>query len=190
MNTNDNITTWGDYIEDVVSDIECSLTFSFRASHFEKAKLWQSKDLSAEFFGNIWNNLIELEGIKPTLHFICAELLENAVYHSSTAEYKVVIHICLKPGELLVYVTNHANTAYLEELKTFIGLLITTDNIQELFIERLKESKETGEKKSQLGLITIIKDRGAKLGWKLCEEGAITKVTTLARIPLAKRIHQ
>lgn len=180
----ETVTLLGDYCEPRPSDIECSLTFSLKAGHIEKTKLWKSKDLSAEFFGNFWHNLIDFKDIKPKLHFICAELLENAVYHSTATDYRITVHFCFKTDELLVYVKNSNKTEQTRAFKKFIRQVIEADDIQALFINKLKASKKSGGKRSRIGLITIVKDRGATLGWQFKEGPEHTVVTTLARIPL------
>jgi len=178
------VTLLGDFVDPAIADFDCSLTFTLKAVYIEKARLWKSKDLSAEFFGEFWNNLLDIHDVKPRLHFICAELLENAVYHSTAADYQIMIQLCLKQDELLVYVRNSDRTENMAEFKDFIHMLLEAEDLQDLFIQRMKEIRKSGSRKSQVGLITIVKDRGAQLAWKLEEKPDITLVTTLARIPL------
>jgi len=181
-------TILGDFIDPELVDFEGALTFSIKAAYVEKGKLWKSKDLTAEFLGDFWKTVLDIEHIKPTLHFVCAELLENAVYHSITSDYLIKIQLCFKQDELLVYVKNSAETKKVEEFKSFIHLIFESDNLQKLFIQRMKAAKKSGSKeKSQVGLITILKDRGAKLSWLLEQESDVTNVTTLARIPLKEK---
>ncbi len=181
---------FGDYIEPASVEFEASLTFSIKAVILEKEKLWKSKDLTAEFLGDFWKNILDIEVMKSTIHFVCAELLENAVYHSKNSEYFVLIELCFKTDEMLIYVKNSADTDIIPNFKIFIKTLLETDNLQKLFIRRMKEAKKTGSNKSQVGLITIMKDRGAKLSWKFKEQQNITNVTTMARIPLKGKENQ
>jgi len=175
----------GNFIDPEYIDFEGSLTFSIKAAYIEKGKLWKSKDLTAEFLGDFWKTVLDIEHIKPTLHFVCAELLENAVYHSVTSDYLIKIQLCFKRDELLVYVKNSAETKKIDEFKKFIHTLFESENLQKLFIQRMKAAKKSEKReRSQVGLITILKDRGAKLAWLLEQESDITDVTTLARIPL------
>lgn len=176
----------GNFIEADNTDFEGSLSFSIRAGYIEKRKLWKSKDLTAEFFGNFWKTILDIEEIKPTLHFICAELLENAVNHSLKSDYLIIIKLCFKQDELMVYVINSERSDKIPGFKKYINSLIETKDLQKLFIQKMKDAKKTGALKSQVGLITILKDRGAHLSWKFEKESDITRVTTLARIPLKK----
>lgn len=188
MNETD-VTILGDFTEPESVDFEGLLSFTIRANYIEKDKLWKSKDLTAEFLGNFWRQLLDNEDIKSTLHFVCAELMENAVYHSVKSDYLVMIQLCFKSDELLVYVTNSMKTEKTGDLKIFIRSILETENLQKLFVQRMKEAKKSGSKKSQVGLITIIKDRGAKLSWKIEKNADMALVTTLAKISLKKRIN-
>ena len=95
-----------------------------------------------------------------------------------------MIKLCFKHDELMVYVENSEETEKIEQFRNYINSVLEAENLYELFINRMKEARETGKKKSQVGLITIVKDRGAMLSWKLEKGPDITRVTTLARIPL------
>ncbi|MCP4343999.1 MAG: hypothetical protein GY795_00555 [Desulfobacterales bacterium] len=183
MNKSD-ITILGDYIEQECVDFEGSLSFSIKAAYIEKGKLWKSKDITAEFLGNFWKNMLDKDVIKSTVHFVCAELMENAVYHSVTSDYIIKIQLCFSLDELLIYVKNSTQTEHIEDFKKFILLVLEAENLQKLFIQRMKAAKKSGIKRSQVGLITIIKDRGAKLSWKLEQGPELTSITTLARISL------
>ena len=182
------VTLLGDYEDPETYDFECSLAFDLKAVHIERARLWKSKDLSAEFFGNFWNSLLDLEELKPRLHYICAELLENAVYHGSDSNYRIMVHLCLKKDEMLVYVTNRDKIERVDKFKEFVAQLLGTENIQKLFVEKIREARKAKERKSQVGLITLIKDRGAKLAWRLEEHPEFFRVTTMARISLRKKV--
>jgi len=184
MNTNMSIL--GNYIEPENSDCEGTLTFKFKAGYIEKSKLWKNKDLSSEFIGNFWTNVLGIDSIKPKLHFICAELLENAVYHSIKSDYIIMIQLCFKADELLIYVQNKTDTQQIDDFRLFIQTILDAKDLQKLFVQAIKNAKNSEIKKSQVGLITIIKDRGASLAWKLNNEGELTSVTTLARISLKK----
>lgn len=184
------ISTMGDFTEPESVNFEGLLSFTIKADYIEKEKLWKSKDLTAEFLGNFWRQLLDNEDIKSTLHFVCAELMENAVYHSVKSDYLVMIQLCFKSDELLVYVKNSAKTEETEDFKSLVRSLLETENLQKLFVQRMKEARKSGTRKSQVGLITIIKDRGAKLSWKFEKKEDITQITTMARISLKRKDKQ
>jgi len=181
------ITVMGDFTDPESVNFEGLLSFTIKADYIEKDKLWKSKDLTAEFLGNFWRQLLDNEEIKSTLHFVCAELMENAVYHSVKSDYLVMIQLCFKSDELLVYVKNSAKTEKISDFKLFVRSLLEAENLQKMFIQRMKEAKKSGSRKSQVGLITIIKDRGAKLSWKFEQKTDITQITTMARISLKRK---
>lgn len=188
--TETDVTILGDFTEPESVDFEGLLSFTIKADYIEKDKLWKSKDLTAEFLGNFWRQLLDNEDIKSTLHFVCAELMENAVYHSIKSDYLVMIQLCFKSDELLVYVKNSAKTKETEDFKLFVRSLLKAENLQKLFVQKMKDAKKSGSRKSQVGLITIIKDRGAKLSWKFERNEDITLITTMARISLKRKDKQ
>jgi len=181
-----NVSILGDFTEPGGVNFEGVLSFSVKAAYIQKEKLWKSKDITAEFLGNFWKNILDIEDIKAKLHFICAELMENAVYHSIQSDYLIIIQLCFSSDELLVYVKNSSDTKKIENFKALIRSILEAENLQKLFIRRMKAAKKSGCKKSQVGLITILKDRGASLSWKFEQESNVTNITTLARIPLGK----
>jgi hypothetical protein len=177
----------GDYFDPETMDFEGTLAFSIKAGYIEKKKIWKGKDITAEFFGNFWQTLLDDQTLQPTLHFICGELMENAVHHGISPDYLIRIDLCFKLDELMIYVKNRTDTKQIEGFKKIVRLLLETQDLKKLFIQRMKEAKKTGSKKSQVGLITIIKDRGAKLAWKIEPGTDETNVTTMARIPLKRK---
>ncbi len=174
----------GDFIDPECIDFEGSLSFTVKAGYIQKEKLWKSKDLTAEFLGSFWKHMLDLESVESTLHFICAELLENAVNYSLKSDYLIVIQLCFKSDELLVYVRNSAKIEQAEKLKTFIRPILEAENLQQMFVQRIKAAKKHGGKKSQVGLIVLTKDRRAKLSWKIERKGDMAQVTTMAKISL------
>jgi hypothetical protein len=180
----------GDYIEPDQADYEGSLSFSIRAAYIEKRKLWESKDLTAEFFGNFWKNILDRKDIKPTIHFICSELLENAVNHSIQSEYQIMIMLFFRQDELLIHVKNSVATHRMSAFEAYIHSLLNAKDLQQLFVLRIKEARTSGHQKSQVGLITILKDREAVLSWKFEKGATITRVTTQAKIALQGGDHE
>lgn len=95
-----------------------------------------------------------------------------------------MIELCFGTEELMIYVRNMIEQEKTGDFAEYADSLLKSDNLQKLFIRKMKDAKKSGTKKSQVGLITIMKDRGAKLAWKI-EHGAETdQITTLARISL------
>lgn len=181
---NSDVTLIGNFVDPTEVDVEGMLSFSIKAGYIKKNIMWKSKDITAEFLGKFWENMLENENIKSTLHFVCAELLENAVYQSVTTDYMVQIHLCFSHYNLLVYVRNIAETEKIEEFADYVQSLLESDNLQKLFVQKMKAAKKAKDKKSQLGLITILKDRGAQLAWRFRPELDVTEVTTMAKISI------
>ncbi len=180
-------TILGDYVAPENIAFEGSMSFSVKAACIEKKTAWKSRDIAAEFLGTFWENMLGNKRIKSTLHFVCAELMENAVCHSAATDYMIRIQLCFREDELLVYVKNSANTHKIKRFKAFIRTLLAAEDLQKLFVKKMKDAKKTRTRKSQLGLITILKDRGARLAWKFDLKADVTDVTTLARIPVKEK---
>jgi len=184
----------GDYFDQQDSELfDLSSTLRLRANSIDQKKLWESKDRSAEFMGDIWSLFVDSEKekrIRTVLHSVCVELIENSVKYGRLAhDYIITIHLCLKSDELLVYIINKSDPSLIEELKTSARLVLSTDNIIKLFKRKMKEAKaakKQGQSKSQLGFIRILM-QNVKLAWRIEIGPEIAVVTTLARISLTEK---
>ncbi len=182
----------GDYIEPGDSSLfDLSSTLRLKARAIDQRKLWESKDCSAEFMGNIWSLFLEPEKeekIKTVLHSICVELIENsAKYGYQDYDYVITIDLALNTNQLLVYVKNNCNPSHLTELQNCAHAVLDTDDIRKLFKKKLHEAKaakKQGQSKSQLGFIRIVM-QNVKLAWHIEVEPNNATITTLAVISLS-----
>ena len=182
----------GDFTELKESEkFDLSSTLRLRARSIDRKKLWASKDRSAEFMGDIWSLFVDSEKekrIRTVLHSVCVELIENAVKYSYQAkDYIITTDLCLKSDELLVYIINKSDPSQISDLETSAHLILNTDNIRELFKQKMKEAKaakKQGKSKSQLGFIQIVM-QNVRLAWQIKIGPEVAVVTTLARISLA-----
>ncbi|GBC59496.1 hypothetical protein DENIS_0435 [Desulfonema ishimotonii] len=184
----------GDFIEPkATEDFDLSSTLRLRARSINLEKLWASKDRSAEFMGDIWSLFVDSEKeerIKTVLHSVCVELIENSVkYGRQEYDYLIVVDLCLKNDELLVYVVNKSDPCLLSELETAARLILDTKDNRKLFKQKMKEAKtakKQGKKRSQLGFVRIMM-QDVRLAWQIRMESEVAVVTTLARISLTKK---
>ncbi|MCP4119899.1 MAG: hypothetical protein GY737_31790 [Desulfobacteraceae bacterium] len=182
----------GDFIE--LTDREqfdLSSTLRLKAGTIDRGKLWFSKDCSTEFMGNIWSLYVDTgkgERIKTVLHSVCVELMENTLkYGCRDRDYLITMEFCLKKDEFLVYIVNESDPGRIPDLENCARLVLNTDDINQLFKQKLREAKaakEEGKSKSQLGFIRIVMQK-VKLAWQIKMDSKAAVVTTLARISLS-----
>jgi len=190
----DKIIVIGDYIDPKkAADFDLSSTLRLRAKSIDQEKLWESKDRSAEFMGDIWSLFVDSkkeERIKTVLHSVCVELLENSVkYGQASQDYTITIDLCLRNDELLIYVVNISDLPQISALEEAAHLVLETDNIRGLFKQKMREAKEAkkqGKNKSQLGFVRILM-QDVRLAWKVKMGSDAAVVTTLAMISLTKK---
>jgi hypothetical protein len=185
------ISVIGDYIDSQGNEeFDLSSTLKLRARSIDRKKLWASKDRSAEFMGDIWSLFVNSEKekrIRTVLHSVCVELIENSVkYGCQNDNYIITTDLCLKSDELLVYVINKSEPHLISALETSARVIVSADNIGELFKRKMREAKaakKQGESTSQLGFIRIVM-QNVRLAWRIELKPEFAVVTTLARISL------
>jgi len=184
----------GDYINPgEIQDFDLSSTLKLRAKSIDQQKLWESKDCSAEFMGDLWSLFVDMEKekrIRTVLYSVCVELIENSVkYGCNNSDYMITVDLCLKRDELLVYVMNKSDLSQISALEASARLVLNCDNIKALFKQKMREAKaakKQGKNKSQLGYIRIIM-QDVKLAWHIEMESVLSVITTLARISLSTK---
>ncbi|MDM8551571.1 DUF6272 family protein [Desulfobacterales bacterium HSG2] len=184
----------GDFLDPKeIMQFDLSSTLRLRARSIDQKRLWESKNRSAEFMGDIWSLFVDPEKeerIKTVLHSVCVELIENSVkYGYQDQDYTIVTDLYLKSDELLVYVINKSDQSRMPDLETSARLILGTDNIRKLFKQKMKEAKaakKQGKSKSQLGFIQIVM-QNVRLAWRIELGSESAVVTTLARIPLTEK---
>lgn len=184
----------GNFIDSKEScQFDLSSTLRLRARSIDQKKLWASKDRSAEFMGDIWSLFVDSEKeerIRTVLHSVCVELIENAVkYGCQKHDYIIIIDLCLKNDELLVYVGNKSILSRISDLEASANLILETDDIKKLFRQKMREAKaakKEGKSQSQLGFIRIMM-QDVRLAWQIKTESDMAVITTMARIPLTEK---
>ena len=188
----DRTTNIGDFIDmQDIDNMDFSSTLRLRARSIDQRKLWESKDRSAEFLGDIWSLFVDLkkeERIITVLHSVCVELIENSVkYGRQEHDYIITIELCLTSNELMVYVINKSDLSQVPKLEAFAQLILNSDDYKKLFKQKMKEArvaKKQGKRKSQLGYIRIAM-QNVRLAWQIKTRPEAAVVTTMARISLA-----
>lgn len=164
---------FGDFIAAIPTSEEY-LIIGFSPSSMPLKQRWRNNGLSADFIADYFTTFFPGEQapdkaisikaeVKSAVSFIANELLENAMkFSDEMSQYPVTIQLNLKSNKMVFWVTNSINSPQVEKLQAFIQDL-TLGDPNDLFIRRLEEPTE-GE--SGLGLLTMVNDYQAKLGWK------------------------
>jgi hypothetical protein len=168
---------FGDFSDDVPNSQE-GLTIVFSPTSTSLKERWGNNGLSADFMADYFatffpgteNDTSESDmqaQVKSAVSFIANELIENAMkFNDETSPYPISISLLMDRHRLVFLATNSVHPQRLERFQAFIKELLTCDP-NELYLRHLEndmdDNKENG---SGLGLLTMINDYCAKLGWK------------------------
>lgn len=173
--TEPSIKVFGRFIEPLPLTYEY-LTINFSPISGSRKEKWRNNGISADFLGDYFASFFPTSGedsqdnykreeIKSTVSFIANELLENSMKYSfQTFPLPVSISLHLYDQELIFVSINHAQLAVVEKYQDFIHEIVTSD-IDELYTRQM-EKAATGQSGSSMGLLTMINDYDAELGWK------------------------
>ncbi len=139
---------------------------------------WSNIGLSADFIGQYFEayfpekevsdrDITTGHEIKHSISYIANELMENAVKFNQDKALEISLRVRLGFEELIFVACNSVATEKLPSFEKFIHDLISGDP-GELLIRRIEENARAGSssKASGLGLLTIMNDYKAKVGWK------------------------
>lgn len=190
--------TFGDYLEELPSYHE-QLTLDFSPSTAPPRKRWRNNGRSADFLADfLVTCLPEIETnedrrwqaeIKDAVSYIANELLENAMKYSDQSQGTYTrIHLYFDGCCILFLTQNNVQPEKVEPFQLHIQELLNEDP-QELYIARLEESVESESSGSGLGLLTMMNDYEAKLGWKFEPVGedlspTAISVTTMVQLEI------
>jgi len=154
------------------------LTLAFSPLSAPLRSRWRNNGLSADFLGDYVTTFLPANGsaaaaeerqneIKHAVTYIANELLENAMkYHEHNVDIPIGIHLELTSTQIVVSASNGVGEAQAEHYYTFVENILRQD-AGELLVKQLEESAGgDGSTKSCLGLLTMITDYHALLGWR------------------------
>lgn len=189
---------FGDFISTFPPEHD-SLELSFTPSSRPIKQRWRSNRLSAHFFADYFINFLPVDDNEPNqeqrikesksaVSYVANELLENAMkFNDSSSNYKVRfgIHFLndIDSVTAVIFASNSIKPGGEDKLRAFITELLASDP-QEMYVRQIEKSTEESGS-SGLGLLTMINDYTAKVGWKLetiQQESLIVAVTTMAQI--------
>lgn len=192
------IQIFGDFVDNLPSSEEY-LILGFSPSSIPLKQRWRNNGLSADFIADYFTtffpggessrsgNDIKAE-VKSAVSFIANELLENAMkFSDENSLYPVSIQLHLDSDKMVFMVTNSIHPQGVEKLVAFIKELTTSDPCELYILQLEKNASDESTGESGLGLLTMINDYQAKLGWKfesINTEPEAIAVTTMVQLAL------
>ena len=177
---------FGEFIENFPPEKD-SLELTFTPTSVPLKKRWRNNRLSAYFIADYFTTFLPLDDSKYeqkkrikeskcAVSYIANELLENSMKYNceqAHSQIKFGIHFL---GEdrlfAVIFATNSITKENEQKLKNFINILSKNDP-ETLYIEQIEKNALTEqnalnkyEECSGLGLLTMINDYHALLGWK------------------------
>ncbi|HIK38722.1 MAG: DUF6272 family protein [Geminocystis sp.] len=192
----------GDFIQQFPPERD-SLELTFTPTSVPLKKRWRNNRLSAHFIADYFTTFLPLDDSdaeqqkriqesKSAVSYIANELLENAMkynYEEAQTQVKFGVHFLGNESLIaVVFATNGISAKRREKLENFIHKLFSSDP-EQLYMEHIeKAANDCHEEEDScgLGLLTMINDYNAKLGWKFEEvsrgERKFYMVTTMVQI--------
>ncbi len=159
---------------------------------------WRNNGLSADFLGDYVTTFLPANGsmaaaesrqteIRHAVTYIANELLENAMkYHEPDVDVPIGISLELSSDHITLSASNGLGVGQAQHYRAFVEDLLRED-AADLLVKQLEESAGGDESSAScLGLLTMINDYGAQLGWRFevhPEHSDIITVTTCAVLP-------
>jgi hypothetical protein len=191
--------TFGNYSQ---ADKACEyLTMVFSPLSVPLRSRWRNNGLSADFLGDYVTTFLPAGNgteaahvqteIRHAVTYIANELLENAMkYHEHSADIPIALRLELRADHVTVSATNGVGPGQAERYRTFVELILKQGDVGDLLVRQLEDTAARRDSSTScLGLLTMISDYGAKLGWRFEQDTTyqdIMTVTTRAVLPLKK----
>lgn len=182
---------FGDFIEELPTSIEY-LTLSFSPTYAPLKKRWENNGLSADFIADYFkvfyiskqeelDELAEefiIDNLRDSVKYVANELLENAMkFQDSTLSFKqntASIILSLHSDKIIFSVSNYATEQQAVTFQRYIEHLLAHDP-NELYVETMRNSaKAENARSSGLGILSMICDYSASLGWKFQTQTTMT----------------
>jgi hypothetical protein len=196
----DMIQIFGEFIDDFPLEhdsLELSFTFSSRLIK----QGWRNHRLSAYFVAEYLATFLSADEDNPdaeerinvsknAVSYIGNEILENAIKFTKEIQnypVKFGIHFLgeLEEVTAVIFTKNSITIPMFDKFQAFIEELLSGDP-NELYVQQIeKTAEEEDSDASGLGLLTMINDYSAKLGWKFESDPInpqLITVTTMAQI--------
>lgn len=197
MQEGNNVQIFGEFLEETPGSDEY-LVIGFSPGSIPLKQRWRNNGLSADFLAEYLATFFSssddatVKGektieIKSAVSYVANELLENAMkFNDESSHQPISIKLEMHSDRLLFFVRNSLKTQAIDKFQTYIHELTTCDR-QDLYIRQLESNVENENSGSGLGLLTIMNDYMAKVGWKfesLPKHPETIIVTTMVQLDL------
>lgn len=166
------------------------LKLAFSPSSLSVKTRWKNNGLSANFLADYAKVFFPKEDeekwrdFHDSISYISNELLENAMkYNNEASNLPVFMFVYLYDDYIRVYVKNCTLDESVVGLKAFIDRLQKSDP-QEMYMQQLEAaSEDESMNTSGMGLLSIMHDYEAKIGWRFeKDEKNLPVITTMIQI--------
>jgi hypothetical protein len=173
------------------------LTLKFSPSSIPIKERWRNNGLSADFMADYLATFVPKDDddpesiqrqneLKGAASYIANELLENSMkYCDYRVKYPVTIQLQLDTDQIRFFVSNSISAESAESFIAFIEELTSSDPNEMYFQQMEKSANDDTGKSSGLGLLSMVNDYSAMLGWKfqlIQEKPEIIAVTTMVQL--------
>lgn len=191
---------YGNFIDEEQPECEEYLSIRFSPSRLPLKKRWENNGLSADFIADYFKifyvskqeedigepNEFLLENMRNSVKYIANELLENAMKFQAPIIYSTAarIFLSLYNDKIVFYITHSITHERLHIFESFVQNILNNDP-QALYIDAMRESaREENTHRSGMGLLSMICDYNAKLGWKFetIDGTPLATVTTMVTL--------
>ena len=187
---------FGDFRNDLPVGQEY-LTLVFSPSSVPLKQRWRTNGLSADFMADYFATFfpgnegatceadIQAE-VKSAVSFIGNELLENAMkFSDETSQHPISLTLQMHRDRLVFLTTNSVHPQAIAKLQAFIQELTNSDPSDLYFRYLEQNASDESQSVSGLGLLTMINDYQAQLGWKfesIQKDPEAIAVTTMVQL--------
>ena len=173
------------------------LILSFSPGSIPLRQRWRNNCLSADFLADYLSTFFVCDNtqqsevdkqaeVKSAVSYIANELLENGMkYCVKTSSFPISIQIHLTPNTIILQLTNSISSIQTQLFQTKIEQLLK-GNPSEMYLAQLeKNALEENPSLSNLGLLTMLNDYEAKIGWhfkSIPNNPELNAVTTMVQL--------
>lgn len=193
------IQIFGNFQEDIPTHHEF-LMIGFFPHSLSLKQRWRNNGLSADFVADYLTTFFPASEnepdtferqmqLKAAVNYIANELIDNAMkFNNETSDYPVKFGLHLLQNKLVLTSTNCVSSQVLAKFHEFLNELKGADDIEDLYIQHLEKGAIEESEESRLGILTMIKDYLATVGWKIetiqKEPQEIVTLTTRVQLSL------
>ncbi len=171
------IQLFGDFQEDIPTNHEF-LVIGFFPNSLPLKQRWRNNGLSADFIADYLTTFFPANQdepatverqlqLKTAVNYIANELIDNALkFNEEKSDYPVKFGLHLLEDRLVLISTNCVSPKVLDNFYEFVNQLKKTD-LESFYIHQLEKGAEEDSQESQLGILTMMQDYLATVGWKI-----------------------